>query len=421
MGLVSAMYSGVSGITTNSQNLNVISNNIANVNTVGFKSGAAVFQDVLSTVLHNGSTTMQFGHGAKIGGVSTSYAQGSFEATTSATDLAIDGNGFFVVNNGAGNFYTRAGQFRIGSQGTLVNPQGYTLQGYKITNGVVGNAVQNVDLAGIQSSPQATTSFTAGVNLNAAASAATTFTTPVTMYNSVGDEVILTITFTKISGLNSWSFTPTTSIGTVDVNGAASGTVSFDTSGQLSSINGVAIGAGATAPVFNFTFPGSAIAPPASNQAVTWSLLNTAGTASNGKLTGYAAQSNNNSLVQDGFATGVLTGLAVSSDGRISGVFDNGQTDELYQIVLANFLNPTGLNKVGSNLYTASYQSGSATLGTARSGGFGSVLGDTLELANVDIATEFVKMITTQQAYQASARTITTANDLMTEAINLKR
>lgn len=417
MGLVTSMYSGVSGISTNSSALNVISNNIANVNTHGFKAGNAVFSDVLSTVLHNGSTTMQFGHGAQLGTINTSFAQGSFEATTNATDLAMDGNGFFVVNNGSGNVYTRAGQFRMNNAGLLADPNNYTVQGYQITNGTVGTTVGDVDLAGVQSSPAATTSVTTGVNLDATASAATTFSTPVTLYNSVGQQVILTVTFTKVSGSNSWTYAPTTSVGTVDVDGAASGTVTFDTSGNLDTINGTAV-ASATEPVFNFDF--STSDPSASAQTVTWDLLNASG-GTNGKITGYAATSNNNSLVQDGYATGVLTGLAVAEDGKISGLFDNGQTEELYQLVLADFLNPGGLTKSGSNIYSSSAESGEPTLGVAQAGAFGSVIGDSLELSNVDLATEFVKMITTQQAYQASARAITTADDLMTEAINLKR
>lgn len=419
MGLVTAIYSGVSGITANSHNLEVISNNIANVNTMGYKSQKAVFSDVLSTVLHNGSTAMQFGHGTQISAINSSFQQGSFETTANATDLAIDGNGFFVVNNGRGNVYTRSGQFRLGNQGTLVNPQGYTLQGYTITNGVVGNTVGNIDLTGVQSKPQASTVFTAGVNLNAAATATTTFNTPVTLYNSVGQQVVMNITFTKVAASNSWTFAPTSSIGTVTVGGAASGTVSFDTSGNLATINGTAVGAGATDPVFAFNF--TTADPPAAAMSLTWSLLNAAGTATNGKVTGYAAPSNNSSLVQDGFTTGVLTGLSVDSNGIITGLFDNGQTEQLNQVVLANFLNPGGLTKQGMNIFSASADSGSATLGAARTGGFGTVLGDTLELSNVDLASEFVKMISTQQAYQAAARTITTSDDLMTEAINLKR
>lgn len=439
MGLVTSMYSGVSGISANSHNLEVISNNIANVNTMGYKSQNAVFSDVLSTVLHNGSSAMQFGHGTQISAINSSFQQGSFESTTNATDLAVDGNGFFVVNNGAGNIYTRSGQFKLSNQGRLVNPQGYNLQGYAITNGKVGATVGNIDLTGVQSKPQASTSFTTGVNLNAAATATTTFTTPVTLYNSVGEQVILNISFTKIAGANSWSFAPTTSVGTVTVNNATSGTISFDTSGGLSSltIGGTnLIGTAAPEPVFRFTFPGTASSPPAANQTVVWDLLTTVATvtngavtwdsgaataATNGKATGYASGSNNSSLVQNGFTTGVLTGLSVDSSGIITGLFDNGQTEQLNQVVLAQFLNPGGMTKLGANLFSASAESGEATLGGARTGGFGTIIGDTLELSNVDLASEFVKMITTQQAYQAAAKTITTSNELMTEAINLKR
>lgn len=406
MSLVSSMFSGVSGLTGNSQALAVIGDNIANVNTIGFKGSSSIFGDLMSTILANGSTTMQFGRGTRLNGVTQNFEQGAFKNTSNATDMAIDGSGFFIVNNGTGNFYTRAGQFRMSNAGLLVDPNQNILQGFAITSGVVSSSLSNIDLTGVQSQPQATTSFTLGANLDASASAGTTFTSPVTAYNSVGAEVILSITFTKGSG-NTWTYNTTSSVGTVT---AGSGTVSFNTSGQLTSPT--------TEPTIIIDY--SSATPPAATQSITWDLLDSSGNTS-GKLTGFAAASNNNSLVQDGFATGTLIGLATDTDGIISGLFNNGQSQQLYQVALANFLSPEGLNRVGQNLFSSSALSGQPVIGAANTGGFGSIIGSSLELSNVDLANEFVTLIQAQQAFQASSRIITTVDDMMTEAVNLKR
>lgn len=408
MSLVSSMFAGVSGLRANSQALQVIGDNIANVNTVGFKASKVIFGDILSTILANGSTNLQFGRGTLINGVTQSFEQGSFESTSNASDLSIDGSGFFIVNDGTGNYYTRAGQFRMNNSGMLADPNGNILQGFAITSGTTSPSLSNIDLTGVQSIPNASTAFTLGANLDAAASAGATFTSPITIYNSVGQEVILSLTFTKQSGVNSWTYVASSSVGSVSA-ATASGTISFNTSGQLSSP--------ATEPTFIINYTGS---PAALDSNITWNLLNASNTT-NGKLTGYAAASNNNSIVQDGYSTGTLMGLSVDSDGIISGLFNNGQTTELFQVALADFLSPTGLNRVGQNLFSVSASSGQPVIGTANTGGFGSILGSSLELSNVDLAQEFVTLIQTQQAFQAASRIITTVDDLMTEAVNLKR
>jgi flagellar hook protein FlgE len=412
MALISSLFTGVSGLTSNSQALNVIGDNIANVNTVGFKGSKAVFSDVFSTLLANGDTTSQIGRGSQLQGVLQSFNQGAFESSSNALDLAVDGSGFFIVNNGNGNFYTRNGQFRMNDQGVVQAITGEVLQGFRITGGTTSSSVTDVDLAGVQSSPSASTTFTLGANLNAASSGGTTFTSPITLYNSVGSQVILSMTFTKATTGNTWSYVASPSQGTVSTG--ASGTVTFDSTGQVSLVNGSAV-ADQTL-VIDY----SSSNPPANSQSLTWDLVNNSG-STNGKFTGFAAESNNNSLVQDGFPTGTLIGLSVDSKGIISGLFNNGQSDNLFQLALADFLAPTGLSRVGQNLFAESGQSGQPVIGAAESGGFGSVLGSALELSNVDLATEFVTMIQTQQAFQASARVITTTDDLLTETVNLVR
>ena len=408
MGLISSLFTGVSGLRGNAEAMGVIGDNISNVNTVGFKGSKAVFSDIFSTILSNGSTTSQLGRGSQLQGTIQEFSQGSFESSSNALDLALDGSGFFVVNNGTGNFYTRAGQFRLNDDGLVQAITGEILQGQQITNGVVSTTVSDIDLAGVQSSPEASTTFTLGANLDASATATTTFTSPVTTYNSVGTQVIVSIQFTKVANANQWTYAVSPSEGTV--TSGASGTVTFDTSGQLSSPT--------TDQSIVIDF--SAASTPAATQTLTWDLVNASGTT-NGKLTGFAAASNNNSLVQDGFTTGTLIGLSTSSDGKISGLFNNGQTSELFQVTLGDFLAPSGLTRQGSNLFAESAESGQPVLGTAETGGFGSIVGQSLELSNVDLAEQFVTMIQTQQAFQASARIITTTDDLLTEAVNLVR
>ena len=408
MSLISSLFTGVTGLSGNSEAMGVIGDNISNVNTVGFKGSKAVFSDIFSTILSNGSTTSQLGRGSQLQGTIQEFSQGSFESSSNALDLALDGSGFFVVNNGAGNFYTRAGQFRLNDDGLVQAITGEILQGSSISNGVVSTSTTDIDLAGVQSSPQATTTFTLGANLDASATAATTFTSPVTTYNSVGTQIIVSLQFTKVSGANQWTYAVSPSDGTV--TSGASGTVTFDTSGALSSPT--------TDQSIVIDF--SAASTPAATQTLTWDLVDASGNT-NGKLTGFAAASNNNSLVQDGFTTGTLVGLTVATDGKISGLFNNGQTAELFQVALADFLAPSGLTRQGSNLFAESADSGQSVLGFAETGGFGSVVGQSLELSNVDLAEQFVTMIQTQQAFQASARIITTTDDLLTEAVNLVR
>jgi len=409
MSLVGSLFTGVSGLSGNSRAMNVIGDNIANVNTVGFKSSKPVFGDVFSQVLNNGSSNYQVGLGSQVTDVIQSQAQGAFSSTTNALDIAMDGAGFFVVNNGSGSFYTRAGQFRINDSGLVANSTGHFLQGHSISSSGTLGSLGNIDLSGVQSVPEATTSLTLGTNLNAAATAASTFTTPATVYNSTGQEVVLNITWTKAAGSATYSYSIAPSTGTMSSGGT--GTISFGPTGQVLAVNG-----GSPANISLGISYGAA----ANAQTITWNLVDGTGTPT-GKLTGFSAASNNNSIVQNGFATGTLIGLAVSGDGVINGSFDNGQTQNLYQIALADFLAPTGLNRTGSNLFAETAESGQPVTGLANTGGFGSIVGQTLELSNVDLATEFVNMIQTQQAFQANARLITTSDDLLTETVNLVR
>lgn len=419
MSLIGTLTTGVSGVLTNSRALNIIGDNISNVNTTGFKSSKAVFGDLFSTSLNGGTLTSQVGKGAQLLGSLQSFEQGSFENSTSALDLAIDGSGFFIVNDGSGNFYTRAGQFRVNENGLVETITGDVLQGFPITNNVVGTNLTDVSLTGLQSAPQATTEFTLGAQLDGSAAAGFTFNSPIQVFNSVGSQDIVNVQFTKVASAgNDWGVNFTSAIGVVTgaaVPPAFDATLNFDTSGQLTGVNAGAL----TDLTINLDYSGAA--PPAAAQALNWSLLDATGLASNGSMTAFATSSSNNSVIQDGFGSGILVGVAVDFDGTVAGLFNNGQSQPLFQLGLANFLSPTGLTRLGQNLFAESRLSGQPVISLPETGAFGSVLGNTLELSNVDLAEQFVQLIKTQQAFQASARIISTTDDLLTETVNLTR
>ncbi len=414
MSLISTLFTGVSGLSGQSKAMEIIGDNIANVNTVGFKGSAPVFGDIFSTVLHNGSVTSQLGGGSQLTGVLQAWDQGAIEHSPNALDLAIDGNGFFITSTrgATDQYFTRNGQFRINEMGLVQSMTGEILKGFDYNAGVLSTTMEDIDLAGVQSTPNASSYFNSGTQLNAASSATATFITPVTLYNSVGSIVTLNITFTKAVSTNQWGYSAIPSEGTITAG--ATGTVTFDTTGQLSLVDGE------TAADHTFTLNFDAATTPANEMSLNWDLVDAVG-KTHGKLTGFAAASNNNSLVQDGYATGTLLGLSVTSLGDITGLFNNGQTELLNRIAMADFLSPSGLNRSGNNKYTESQESGAPTIGVPDTGGLGKILGESLELSNVDIAQAFVTMIKTQQAYQASARLITTTDDLLSESVNLVR
>jgi flagellar hook protein FlgE len=393
--------------------MNIIGDNIANVNTTGFKSSRAVFGDQFSTSLAGGSLTSQVGKGTQLLGSLQSFQQGAFENSTSALDLAVDGNGFFIVNDGTGNFYTRAGQFRINANGLVQNITGEILQGFQITNNVVGTTLTDVSLSNVQSQPQFTTQITLGTQLDAAAPDLTVFNSPIQIFNSVGSQDILNIQFTRDVTNNEWDYIITSSITGAIFTSGDTGSLMFDEFGQLVDANG---GTTNLSIVIDYL----SASPPAASQTITWNLFDTSG-VTNSSMTGFAAPSANNSVIQDGFGSGVLIGVAVDFDGTVAGLFDNGQSQPLFQLGLAKFLAPTGLARLGDNLFAETRLSGQATVSLPQTGAFGSVLGNTLELSNVDLAEEFVQLIKTQQAFQASARVISSTDDLLTETVNLTR
>ncbi|MDY6880742.1 MAG: flagellar hook protein FlgE [Thermodesulfobacteriota bacterium] len=412
--MIGSLYAGISGLNANAMAMSVIGDNIANVNTTGFKTSAASFANVLSQSL-GGSGGNEIGRGVQFWGTNALWTQGTLENTSSPIDMAIGGKGFFIVQDTTGiDYYTRAGQFTFDRDGYLVNPDGLVVQGFVVNTinpdgtFTLGN-IGGINIPGESSSPpQPTTQFTVDINLDAGASSSDTYLSSMTVFDSLGNEIPLTITFTN-TGAGAWSAAASipTSYGS-----AAFTTdplpLTFDADGEL------------TAPAADGTIRLTLTNGATSPQDITWDLYDDVGTLY-GDITGYASPSVTTFQTQDGYAAGSLRSVSVDDEGVMTGAYSNGQLMPLYQIALADFPSYYGLTKMGENLWAQSRNSGPAMPGLAGNGTLGTISPSSLEMSNVDLASEFVKMITTQRAFQANSRVITTSDEILTELINLKR
>ena len=419
---VGSFSSGLSGLSANSTYLSVIGNNLANINTVGYKTSAVSFADLVSQTV--GSTSFnpaQVGLGVVTGSISPVFAQGSIENSREATNVAIQGAGFFAVKNGAQVGYTRAGNFSFDDSGVLISPDGWRVQGYTQTDPVTGNIITAVapsDIVippGVLRAPVATTNVRAQVNLDpniVIDPANPEFTTSIQTYDALGSPHVLTVNFNR-TGAGAWTYTVT--VPQVDVTGVAGAPVTL-TTGNLT-FNGAGV---LTAPAADITIPGPATwANGATPNAITWDVVPNAGASA--LLTSFASPSATSSIDQNGSAAGQVDNVVINSTGQIVATFGAGQTVVVGQLAMATFNNPKGLVKMGSNRYSESASSGIANVGVAATGGRGSIIGSALESSNVDIATEFTQMILAQRGYQANSRSITTADEILVETLQMKR
>jgi flagellar hook protein FlgE len=422
------MYSGLSGLNANALQLSLIGNNLANVNTPGYKSSSAAFQDLLSQTLNGGSDDgnlnyIQIGLGTTVAATDQNFSQGSLQTTGVNTNVAIQGQGLFVIEGPDGTNYTRAGDFHLDANGNLVTPDGSFVQGYTqkdpITHQVIASgALSNVVAPpGTLYGPVATTTTKIVANLDAGAANGTTFASGMRVFDSLGAEHQINFTWTK-TGTNTYSYNM--SMEGAEVTGgtagtpvnllATPGTMTFNSAGKLVQVNGAAA---ADVSVTTPTFKNGAAA-----LTFNWDLIAPDGTPS---LTNYAAASSATASSQNGYSAGTLSSIVIGGDGTVQGIFNNGQSSELARLAVAMFDNPGGLLKLGSNRYTSSLASGDPSVGVAGDGGRGSMAGGTLELSNVDMAAEFINMIVAQRGYQANSKIITTTDEILQESINLKR
>ena len=411
--MLRSMFSAVSGLRAHQTKMDVTGNNIANVNTVGYKSSQTVFQDTLSQVVRaggapaadrGGTNPAQVGLGVKLAATTTNWTQGATQTTGRSTDFMIEGDGFFVTRAGTENLYTRAGSFDFDGEGKLVTPNGGVLQGWMAnaagvvnSNGPVGDL--SVPYGQIVDPKQSTTGALAG-NLPAGAATGDTYQTAVTMFDNQGVEQKIFYNFTKTATANTWN---------LDIkheNGTALGstaTVAFNAAGALTT----PAAPGTIAP---FTPPAATFPSWTGPVTIDVSTMTQFGGASTVTAPG-----------QNGYALGSLQSFQLGNDGTITGVYSNGLRQPIGQLALASFSNPSGLEKAGSSTFRVGVNSGTAAVGLAGVGGRGVLNSGALEMSNVDLAEEFTGLIVAQRGFQANSRVITASDEILQDLVNLKR
>lgn len=409
--MLRSLFAAVSGMQNLQTKVDVIGNNIANVNTTGFKYARVKFQDMLSQTLRGASAPQpqgrgginpsQVGLGMMLGSIDNIHTQGSLQPTGRPEDLAIQGGGFFVVSDGSRVFYTRDGSFSRGTDGNLVNAAtGMRVQGWTAApDGSIDStkAISSINIPlGEKTVAQPTKNIVFMYNLDAGATDTTPpHTMSVDVYDSLGVRHTLTFKFTQSGTANQWNW---------DVSGPTgltptSGQLQFDANGNLQT---------STTPAISFN-PDN---PDAAQVDIKLDFS---------AVTQLAAPSTLDYKYQDGFPPGELEGFTIGSDGAVSGTYSNGLVRNLGQIALAAFGNPEGLLKAGDNLYQITSNSGEPRVGTPGTQGRGTIQTATLEMSNVDLARELTEMIITSRAFQANSRVVTTSDEILQELISLKR
>jgi flagellar hook protein FlgE len=477
MALSSALFSGISGLSALGNAMQIIGDNIANVNTVGFKSSTFTFQDLLSQATSTMSGTSQVGRGTAIGDIYSTFEQGSFESTGNTTDLAIGGSGFFVIRESASEnlFYSRAGNFRFNMDGYLINPEGYVVQGWELDdNGEDIGSTTDIVLDSFTSPPQESTQIRVITNLDSDATGnvgdledgwsalgspymaenAYEYQSTVKVYDSLGSTHDVTIYFDKTAA-SEWEYVVASNPDEDQRSGAsgkacagllAKGTITFsDSSGTINPSGGLTMRlfTGATDwddPSTATNWSAADISPNASGYlefapdfiggtstamavALDFGTHSEGGSWTNDSLTTtqFARSSTTTFQSANGYGAGDLQGVDVDVDGVLTGSYSNGEIIPLFRTALAKFQNEMGLHKEGGNLYSATRESGDAITNRPGTNGLGSIAPNSLEQSNVDIANEFVKMITTQRGFQANSKIITVTDQMLAELINLKR
>jgi len=422
MGIQSAMYSGVSGLNTNAQAMSVIGNNLANTNTIGFKGARTVFSDLLSSTVFGSGGVSQVGRGVGLSTVDNIFSQGTFETTSSDTDVAIEGEGFFIVKDPANDtpMYTRAGAFRFDPNGYLVNPEGFRVQGLafdpitgELAPGDPGDIqVRNTGLV----DAKATTDMTFTTNLDANSpelgagaidptdETTYNYTASTQVYDSLG-EVHLVSAYWRLTDAanNTWATAYSIDGGQTATAGPD---LQFDVNGKLPDNDGDGFPDPVTVNIGPIDW-GNGSDP---NQTIDL----------NFDCTQYDSDSKTIGQEQDGWGAGNLTNVAINSEGTVVATYSNGTKVNIATLVLGKFKNPNGLELSGSNLFTATENSGSPRVGLPGPE-LGNLFTNSLEQSNVDMGQEFVKMISTQRGFQANSKIISTVDELLGELINLKR
>lgn len=498
--MMQGLYTAATGLKSHGDGLQVVSTNLANVSTVGYKQQMMLFSDMMYQSLNLGTSTgvvrNQKGMGSVTGDIRTLFTDGGFEQGNAMTDLAITGKGFFQVSDGMNSYYTRAGNFRFHNDGVLRTPTGMSVSGLRLVNGQEQGGLTAVtvnfnDDAVALDPPKASTSLTALMNVNVTTDvvsdpanpyfsmiaawngtqtpslAKTGYSQPLTFYDSQGNKREATIHFDAAPAANGQKIMeyvvtiPPGDDARANAQGSQgagllmAGTVTFAASGELTNMSAFTPGGGdlkdlnnwtpaalsGGVPQFTVTLPGQAAQTISLNLGVTGSGGWSQGTASAAavgtslgalpgltdpaysttKTSSWPVSSALNSYIQDGYGTGQLSEVSIDDAGTVTASYSNGQSHDLYRIPLFRFASEDGLRREGNNLYSATPESGAMEYGTAGTENYGTILGGTLETSNVDVSREMVNMIVVQRGFQSNSKSVTTANEMLQKAIELKR
>jgi flagellar hook protein FlgE len=432
-----AFVTALSGLRGAGAAIDAIGNNLANLNTLGFKGSSISFQDVVADVA--GSSAHQIGSGVANPLVLKSFSQGSIQATQGHLDAAIQGDGLFVVRTALAGTpvatatdattaeYTRAGNFRIDQNGILVTATGERVQGWSL-NTITGQLNPSDPIGdiivpvGTNRAAKATTNFNLSANLDASASVNATFATPINVYDSLGNAHVITTTFTK-TDVNTWDATISSADTSVTgITPAGPWTFVFNVNGGLDSVTGTGYNT-TTGQIegIGITLANGAQSP----QNINWAPWQTipVGTppVGVGRISQFAQPSSSSSIFQDGLAAAQLTSVSIDTGGAVLAQYSNGSQQEVARLPLVSIRNPDTLVALGNNNFRTGVGSAIPVVGLAGTGGRGAIIGQSLESSNVDIANEFTKLIIFQRSYSANARVITTTDEISQETINLKR
>jgi flagellar hook protein FlgE len=408
--MMRSMFSGISGLRSHQTMMDVVGNNIANINTAGYKASVVTFQEALTQTLQGpaaggdtqgGSNPIQIGLGTRVATIDGVFTQGASQVTGRNTDLAIQGDGFFVLDNSGSRQYSRAGNFNFDSAGNLTAPGGARVMGWLAdATGAIdySQSLEPVQLPLTQViDPVVTSNVSLGGNLPADSAVGDEVVTTISIYDSIGNAHEMVATFTK-TGANAWTVGAT-------VNGSAatlsSTAVSFNTAGGLTSASPITL---------------TGVTPAG---AAPLNLDIDFGTDT--PLVQFGGSPSMAAFAQDGNAIGFMRSFVISDDGTIIGQFSNGWNKTLGTLATASFTNPAGLMRSGESRFQESINSGTPLVGTPGSGNRGLLSAGTLEMSNVDLAAEFTNMIIAQRGFQANSRVITASDEILSDLVNLKR
>ncbi|HML18379.1 MAG TPA: flagellar hook protein FlgE [Bryobacteraceae bacterium] len=408
MGSFSTPLSALNADTTA---IDVVGNNLANLNTPGFKASTVSFEDLVTESIGAGLGSTQVGFGVGTPITLRQFTQGALQSTGGPLDAAIQGNGFFIVNDNGNTEYTRGGNFQVNTDGDLETASGQLVQGWTMTDGVVdtNQPIGNITVpVGTLTAPVATQNVSVSLNLDSAAASGTSFSTSVQVYDSLGQAHTLTFTFTQSGTPNQWNYS--VSVPNADVSSGTftpvTGTLTFDSNGNLTS-------PAAGAPV---AIPITGLADGASDMNISWSLYN----GSSPDITQYDQSSAASAQSQDGSAAANLVSVGLANGGQVLAQYSNGTQVVVGQMAMAEIRNPDSLIAVGNSNYQASALTALPAVGLPGTGGRGTVVGGSVEASTVNIATEFTNMIVFQQSYEANAHMVTTIDQLSQTTLNLQ-